>query len=191
MTRLRKIVSLGLPQERTGYYFEETRQMLLTWLDNFITTLDKSDLKSSFKEKVPKYQEHELICEELGLKGIIDAVHQCDDGILILDYKTSRVDEMKVEYKLQLAIYALLYQQKYNQLPSRVGIDLLKHGQRIISVDPSLIELAKKEVAYVKENTTSNNIADYPKKPSPLCKWDGGACDFYEVCQPFDKAQPL
>lgn len=86
-------------------------------LKHFIK-LEHRRIKSCFKngklEKkyfYPLFQELKLSSEELGFKGIIDAVYinPEDDGIIVMDWKTGKFDNSKIEdYRLELAIYAEL-----------------------------------------------------------------------------------
>ena len=63
-----------------------------------------------------------------------------------MDYKTSNKDYLQDEYKLQLGIYALLYQQEHGIAPDKVGIDFLRFGEIVINVDENLLNLAKREI---------------------------------------------
>jgi CRISPR/Cas system-associated exonuclease Cas4 (RecB family) len=126
--------------------------------------------------------EEEIIDPALNVKGFIDAVHDDEEGVIIMDYKTSNKEEITVEYKLQLGIYALLYKSKYSKTPAKVGVNFLKYGEQTIDVDDVLLEHAKKEILFVHEMTSSDKVADYPRKEGPLCKWSSGKCDYYEKC---------
>jgi CRISPR/Cas system-associated exonuclease Cas4 (RecB family) len=119
--------------------------------------------------------------------GFIDVLELVDDKVVrVMDYKTSGKDAITPEYELQLAIYALLVHETYGYPPEEVAIQFLKFGERNVKVHPELLDLAKKECAFVTEKTQSEDIKDYPKKVTPLCKWENargsGQCDFYDVC---------
>ena len=48
-----------------------------------------------------------------------------------------------------------------------------------------LINLAKTEIMLVHDHTsTKEQIVDYPKTITGLCKWSTGKCDFYDTCKP-------
>lgn len=177
----KELMNLTLDMEQIGFYYEETRIMLGNWIDNFLSKLDKHDLINSFLRLRPITEEH-IVNEEIGVRGIIDAIHDNNGEISILDYKTSKNDEFTEEYKLQLAIYAMLYYEQYGKMPGKVGIDFLKFGEKFIDVDNELIEFAKKEIEVMHFNAQSDKIEDYGKKESGLCRWNGGSCDFYDVC---------
>ena len=100
-----------------------------------------------------------------------------------MDYKTSKKAHITDAYKLQLAIYALLYQEEHKKMPDEVGIYFLKDGvEKIITVDDELLKLAKFKIEQIHASTTSDDITDYKKNQTPLCKWSTGQCDFYDYC---------
>lgn len=86
---------------------------------------------------------------------------------------------------MQLSIYALLYYEKHNKLPDRVGIDFLKWGRKFIPVNSRMIRFAKDECKLIKSNTRTTDVKDYPKQESKLCKWGEGknkCCEYYALC---------
>jgi CRISPR/Cas system-associated exonuclease Cas4 (RecB family) len=85
---------------------------------------------------------------------------------------------MTPEYKLQLAIYALLYEEKHGKKPDIVGVDFLRHKSHHLKVDQELVDFAKLECRFIQEQTISEDIEDYSKKKGFLCNY----CDFYEHC---------
>ncbi|MDD5331339.1 MAG: PD-(D/E)XK nuclease family protein [Candidatus Nanoarchaeia archaeon] len=167
------------PKEKIGFYFEETRDMIGYWVNDLLDKLDPDDLVTSFNKLKPK-TEVEFISDKYKVRGYIDALF--DDEGIILDYKTSNKDYITEEYKLQLAIYCLLFYEKYGRMPSKAGINFLKFGEEYITVDDELIEFAKKEVKKIHEMTKSDNVKEYPKCEGPLCKWGTGECEFYQIC---------
>ena len=180
------VQKLGLTGEQLEHYLIESQQMLVKFVDYFSEKLDKKyeetgNLGEAFKELSPVVEE-EIINLELGVKGFIDAIHDDGDEIKIMDYKTSKKDEITKEYRLQLAIYALLYKLKYGKAPSKVGINFLKFGEKMMDVDEELMKEAELEIKYIHEMTESDEISDYPKQESGLCKWHSGQCDFYDTC---------
>ena len=105
---------------------------------------------------------------------------------LHLDYKTSKKPVITSSYKLQLAVYALLYTEKTGKSPHMVGIHFLNHGEELIDVTDKLIAFAGEECITIQDKTKFNDIAEYPKSPGPLCKYNTGKCDFYDICKPFE-----
>jgi len=165
-------------------YFEETMIMILNWIDDFCQKIGKQTgtISERFKKLTPIREEH-YKSDSLSVQGFIDAIEHANDEIRLMDYKTSSKFDME-EHKLQLAIYTALYAEKHGKLPDKVGIYYLKMGERWIDCDQSLIDLARREVMEIHEQTISDHIDDYPQKPSPLCKWSTGCCDFFETCKP-------
>lgn len=178
-----ELEELDMTEAQRIFYYEETEQMLMLWLRNFLKKLsrEKKSFKEAFKKWTPKTEE-EYTSEKYQVKGFIDAIHEFEDEVVLMDYKTSNKNIITPEYKLQLAIYALLYYELHGKKPSKVGIDFLKYGERRIDVDEELMNLAKFEIEQIHASTGSEDLDDYPKKEGPLCKWHSGQCDFYEIC---------
>lgn len=185
-----KLRQLQLNQDQERFYFEETMLMLMNWVNHFVENLSalmkKKNLsvQEAFVEITP-LREQELASEKHSVHGFIDAIHQIDDEIHIIDYKTNSTFEFKDSIKLQLAIYSLLYFEKYGKMPSKVGIFFLRHKLKLMPVDDKLLSLAKTEIGEIHNHTgCTEKIDDYPRTVNSLCKWSTGKCDFYETCQP-------
>ncbi|MBI2107330.1 PD-(D/E)XK nuclease family protein [Candidatus Woesearchaeota archaeon] len=184
-----QIQELVPQQDLQDFYYSETAQMLQNWYTSFIKKLQDKIISMSFKEafkSLTPLTETRIIADEIKVQGIIDAILKTEKGIQLLDYKTSKKEEIDEEYKLQLAIYALLYKLKFNEMPYEVGIHFLKSKEKFMPVDDSLLDFAKLEINFVQEKTQTTEIKEYNKKPSPLCKWSNGECDFYKICRPFN-----
>lgn len=181
-----QLKALGLTPVQAQFYFEDTLLMLLNWLNHFVRKVYA--LEGSFPERFAKLtpiREELLMSPALQAKGIIDAIETYDGQVRIMDYKTSNHSNEE-EYRLQLAIYALLYYEKHGRLPDKAGIYFLKDRPKFIDVDESLLELARKEIALIHQLTRSDHLQHYPRNPSRLCKWSTGQCDFFDICKPFD-----
>jgi CRISPR/Cas system-associated exonuclease Cas4 (RecB family) len=138
-------------------------------------------------QKITPIREQRYYSEKYYVQGFIDAIHKIEDKVHIIDYKTNSSLNISEEQTLQLAIYSLLYYEKYGYPPSKVGIFFLRHKLKLLKVDPELLDLARREIALIHQSTQSENIEDYPRKTSPLCRWSSGQCDFYDICKPHDK----
>ncbi|MBI4159363.1 PD-(D/E)XK nuclease family protein [Candidatus Woesearchaeota archaeon] len=182
-----------VPQQNLqDFYYTETAQMLQNWYASFIKKLQDKSISLTFKEafkSLTPITETRVISEEIKVQGVIDAILKTEKGIQLLDYKTSKKEEINEEYKLQLAIYALLYKLKYNETPYEVGIHFLKSNEKFIPVDDNLLNFARIEITDVQERTLTADIKEYNKKPSPLCKWSNGECDFFKICRPFSQKE--
>lgn len=188
-----KIRLLQLSPDQERFYFEETMLMLMNWTNHFVEDLSslikkkRISVQEAFLELTP-IREQEYSSEERSVRGFIDAIHQVDDEVHIIDYKTNSTFEMKDSIRLQLAIYSLLYFEKHGKMPSKVGIFFLRHKLKLMTVDEQLLELARKEIEEIHKHTSSTEkIEDYPKTITSLCKWSTGKCDFYDTCKPHEK----
>jgi len=175
---------------------EETVVMLLNWLNHFVNRVFAlpGSFEESFKKLVP-IREQFFESSKYMVRGYVDAIEQVDGKIHIIDYKTSKSAHLSDEYKLQMAIYLLLYQEKHGGLPHKASFFFLKHHSVDVPVDQELVEMAKKEVLEIHARTeSSDNKHEYQMQPGPLCRY----CDFYGMCYPkqrkltdMDKPLPL
>lgn len=182
---------LDLSVDAMNNYYVESRYMLGRWVQKFLLKIKATELPfvEAFKKLTPSVEKH-LISEEYGVRGYIDALYEVDDEMVkIVDYKTSRKDILTPEYKLQAGIYAVLVQEYKGVPPQVVIFDFLKGEPRELTVDEDLIKTTLQEIEIIHMNTDSDDIRDYPRKPSGLCKWSNergsGQCPFYDICKPF------
>ncbi|MBU0470602.1 MAG: PD-(D/E)XK nuclease family protein [Nanoarchaeota archaeon] len=188
-----KLDELGLSKDQERFYFEETMMMIMNWINHIIKDFTvlmerkKISIPEAFQQLTP-IREQKFVSDHYSVQGFIDAIHHLEDEVHIIDYKTNSSFDFKDSIRLQLAIYSLLYFEKYGQTPSKVGIFFLRNKQKMIAVDEELLELAKKEITLIHLHTSSTEeIEDYKKKITPLCRWKTGQCDFYENCNPEEK----
>ena len=175
-----ELEKLDLSPSQIQFFFEETLVMLFNWLNHFLARVHKhpGDFVTAFKALTP-IREKQYASEQYSVRGFIDAIEHAEDGVRIMDYKTSKEAVITPEYRLQLAIYSLLYQETHGELPKQVGIFFLKDKPQFINVDNDLIELAKREIEIVHKGTESSSISDYPKAhDTKWCKY----CEFAELC---------
>ena len=183
---IEKFRKLDLSNDQHLFYFRETQEMLQTWIGIFIKKLktqieDVGNLRDAFRLMVP-VREKEFVSEAFKIRGFIDVIEDIDNKIRLMDYKTSKNPHINEAYRLQLAIYSLLYYEQHGKLPDEVGIYFLKHNEQSFPADKQLMEFAKQECRIMMENTRTDDIKDYPKKESPLCRFSTGQCDFYDTC---------
>jgi len=129
-------------------------------------------LKNEFK--CPDFSELRLFSKNLRLMGIIDAVHQNPGGAIIIDYKTSQKPLITDDINRQAAIYALLYEDRYQELPEAVWIHfLIDPGDPIpIHIDEHLMDYSKLLIESVREKTMSTEEIDYPCTCGGYCERD-------------------
>ncbi|MBW2998935.1 PD-(D/E)XK nuclease family protein [Candidatus Woesearchaeota archaeon] len=180
-----KFDELGMNEHDLEFYRTETKEMFENWVSGFITKLNEEMQTKSFKEAfkhLTPITEKYYHSESHQVRGYIDAIHEWGDNVHILDYKTSKRAKISPEYRLQLGIYAMMYQQEHGVKPTKVGINFLKFDELYIAVDDALIKEAEVACHEIQEKTKFDNIENYPKTITPLCKWSTGQCDFYERC---------
>ena len=69
-------------------------------------------------------------------------------------------------------------------MPHKAGVWFVRDQMKMFNVDRDYIEKAKKEIEMVHEHTSkTENIEDYHKTITGLCKWKSGQCDFYDICR--------
>lgn len=159
-------------------FFEETLVMVLNWLNQFTSRLSSfEDLSQGFKTLTP-IREQFFISNTHKVRGFVDAIEQQDGVVHLIDYKTSRDAVLSEEYRLQLAIYSLLYKEKYGKIPDKISLYFLREGPLSVHADESLVEFAKNEAEFVHRATVSDDIQDYPKRESAKCRF----CDFQKDC---------
>jgi len=179
-----ELEKLHLRPEELAHYFEETVIMLMNWFNSFcdrVAQHPSSDFAHIMQELKP-LRETSFLSDEHAVRGVVDVIEQQHGEYVIMDYKTSNKDDITDEYKLQLAIYCLLFFEKYRRLPVRAGLFFLKFGPRFLDVNAELVQHAVNEIRYVHSKTHSEDIVHYPQQITPLCKWSSGCCDFYEHC---------
>lgn len=171
-------------QDQRMILFEESLLMVQEWVQGFVVNKLLSmegDILENFRLIIPD-REKFFVSKHLGVRGFVDAIEEENGVISIMDYKTSKNNNVN-NHKLQLGIYALLFAEQYNRLPDKAGIYFLKHNSRkCIDINDELLDFARLEIAFVHDNTRSKRLADYPMKPGPLCDWGRGRCEFYEYC---------
>jgi len=181
-----KLEEVGITKEQKIFYFEETLLMLLNWTNQFCKKIEAEQgiFPERFKKLTP-VREQEYKSDTYAVRGFIDAIEKLEAGIVrLMDYKTDKKFDLN-RHKLQLAIYALLYYDKHQELPTHLGIYFLKGNEQVVAYDETLLAMAKREIAYIHEVTETNDKNEYPKSPGPLCKWRTGQCEHYDVCRPF------
>jgi CRISPR-associated protein Cas4 len=183
-TELKK---LELTPEETLLHYDKTRMMITNFYLHHTNKIleHKHRYKLSLIEALQKLRprtETELISKNYGVRGRIDAIHEIDRETIIIDYKTSKKGEIDTNCMLQLAIYALLYKERYGKMPSKAGIHFLRYGEKIIPITHQHLNLAKKTCYKIHQATQQESITNYPKKISGLCKYKTGQCDYYDVC---------
>ena len=187
-----RLDKLDLSNDQLKFYFEETMLMVMNWVNQFIDNIDKrmKEINCSIPEAflyLTPIREQEYRSDNYSVRGFIDAIQHVENEVHIIDYKTNAKFNMKDSIRLQLAIYCLLYFEKHGKTPSKVGIFFLRHKLKMMNVDEQLMKLAQQEIELVHAHTSNfEQIKDYDRTITGLCKWRTGQCDFYETCRPHE-----
>jgi putative RecB family exonuclease len=179
-----ELISLGMSENELQSYYDETRVMInnfFHYLVDRMQQLQGVSIKEAFAQVKPM-REVELHSKYHHVRGYADAIQREGEKLIIIDYKTSKKMEISEDYRLQLGIYCLIYEEM-ERAPDEIGIFFLKHGRELrMPVTRDMIEMARHEIQAIHLNTKSKNIKDYPRKMSSLCKWSTGQCEFYDTC---------
>lgn len=155
-----EIQKLSLDGKTIDEFYSESQTMLLGWLKRY----------SQKGYRRPK-TEIKLFSKTHGVMGIVDAIFVNNGNTLLIDYKTSKKNEISEDIKVQLAIYALLFRERFGKMTDIVAIDFLKHQEeRRFRASEKLIQYAAQLCSDIHKKTISNNEKDYP------CQC-GGWCD--------------
>jgi ATP-dependent exoDNAse (exonuclease V) beta subunit len=181
------LLKLAGSEEKYYFFYQESAQMLANWMNAFFSKFSKllqeNTLLQAWEKIRPIAREIEYKSRELSVRGFIDCIEEIDGKIRLIDYKTSKLKkEFPKEYRLQLAIYALMYKEKHGKLPDEASVWFLRGEEVVVPITEELVKDALFEVEQIHFNTQSEHISDYPVNITPLCKWRGGQCDFYNVC---------
>ncbi len=181
-----QLLELGLEDARLKAYYAETKKTIHSWFSRFRKKLSAQihqgrSFTDAFVYLTPK-RETEFYSETHQIRGFIDAVFEAKNNIVILDYKTGNKTQITPEYRLQLGMYVLMYEETTGRRPDFVGIDFLDHAEQVIPVDDKLVREATDDAKYIHSKTKTSEKHHYPMKPSQLCKWSSGQCDYYEHC---------
>jgi putative RecB family exonuclease len=156
--------------------------MLSSWIEWFLKKIEEKlsigmSLEAAFQSLTP-IREEEYVSDEHAVRGFIDAIHLDDGKVRVLDYKTTKTDDISDEYYVQLAIYAFLYRVRHGKLPDTVGLHFLRFGQKHLDVDEGMVDFARETIAFVHARTTSTEKKEYVKTFNNYCRF----CDFYQTC---------
>ena len=155
---------LDLTQEQIDFYHDDSELMLL----NFSHWYYKHGMPA------PDLTEARILSENFGTMGIIDAVFEQPDKVILVDYKTSKHAKINDDTLRQAALYCLLYHDRFKKIPEAVWIHFLKEpGDPMpIGVDEPLLNYAKILIESTRKKTLSDNKADYPCTCGGYCNRD-------------------
>lgn len=184
----KSIANCGLSKEEEQHYFDESADMLKLFGRDLVNKIINTANYAENLSKIRPIVEMDLQSDILGIKGRIDIINNSNGDIEISDYKTSKEAKISKDYKLQMSIYSLLYEEMHKKRPTTLSVYFLKQGEILpIVVDDKLMQWAKETVDVTLDNIKSGeHIDDFPMKPTALCRWDSangkGQCSFYSLC---------
>jgi len=143
--------------------------------------LNKLDKKYFY----PVYQELKLSSQEIGLKGIVDAVYinPEDEKLIVIDWKTGKYYPDKFDdYRFELTVYAELL--KYSNRVSReigyIGIYFTDQDKLFFEeLTQNHIDILHDKIKNIREKMEQYLLEDeYPKQENMYCKY----CQFKSEC---------
>jgi putative RecB family exonuclease len=159
------IEGLGLSKAMLHEFYHESTEMLLGWLR-------RKGFASSDGVSKPQ-TEVKLFSGTYGAMGIIDTIQKHNGRIHLVDYKTSKTDQITRDIRVQLALYALLYRENFGMNPDTVAVDFLKHQQeKRFGVTERVLQFAIQICNDMHRKTSSTNEKDYPCKCGGFCEQD-------------------
>ncbi len=185
-----KLNNLGLSKDELDLFFEDSTVQLAKWNDKFLKQLEKKLqevflIKKAWDYYYPKFRELKLVSDTMGVLGFVDQVLELNGRTLVIDFKTSKSPKISPEYRLQLALYNLMYKEKFG-VESETFLWFLKFGLAKVVISENDKTDAKFKVEQVHEALKSKNVLDYHRNESGLCKWcnanGSGQCDYYDEC---------
>lgn len=159
-----RLNALNMPKQEVDFFRRDSQLMLLNFSHWFF----------DHGLPMPAACESRIWSNNLKAMGIIDAVFKKDSAVILVDYKTSKHAKLTDDIQRQAALYALLYQDKYQKTPDAICIHFLKFpgGPLPIRIDEATLEYGKILIESVRENTVSQNESDYPCKCGGYCERD-------------------
>jgi len=156
---------LGLSKQEVKDFYDESIKMLTRWLIKYTKAVAKGVKKPETEVKI--------FSGKYGVMGIIDAIYTVNGKVYIIDYKTGKKDTITQDIKVQMSIYALLYQDKFGERPYMVSIDFLKPQTiRRFKVTDNVINYAINMCQTIHAKTLSDNESDYPCMCGGWCQHD-------------------
>ena len=185
----KQIKMLELKEEELTKAKADCLSMLLEYLTvfnrkakNYIDAEKAENIGHAFFLLRPKFREIRVKNTELHCSGIIDRVDiDFDEIMTLVDYKTSKKwgVGLPIDYKRQLAIYALLYREQEKKTADFVAVNFLRIGEEyLLEVTPSLLRFALDTINQVYSGSRSTTIEDYPLSEGSLCR----RCEYKNLC---------
>jgi ATP-dependent helicase/nuclease subunit A len=176
---LSKYIGLGLPGSDAMSVGSEVHKILAGGTSKL---LEAQELAARFQ--MPDGAKHEFdfmfAVEDIVLRGQIDLWYEQDGELVLVDFKTDRVEEPE-SYGLQLRFYALALERYLGRLPDRAVLFYLRSG-RALEISLSLNDL-KRALVTLNELLNAQKTMVFPLKEGEHCF----RCEFYKGACPAGK----
>ena len=160
-----QFLNLKLKGQDLAFFYQESQKMIINWMQDFL----KSGGCNGQKPELEKT----LFSKKWMLLGRIDAMYNARDPPVLIDYKTCKSIELTDEYKRQMGIYALLYEENYGVRPL-TGIHYVKfiNGLRTFKMSDTCIKELKQTIIKIRRKIISTDEKDYPCRCGGWCEKD-------------------
>jgi putative RecB family exonuclease len=157
--------ALGLLPGQVEDFRTESEAMLINFSHWFV------------RQKIPPVvtsSELKLFSGRLGLMGIIDAVRINDNGVFLIDYKTSKDYSITDDIFRQAVLYCLLFQDRNDEIPLAVYIHFLKDpgDPMAVFIDDAQLAYGRVLIDFVHDKTGTNDERNYPCTCGGYCERD-------------------
>jgi len=125
---------------------------------------------------IPKRTEFEVYNKSINILGYIDRVDEENNGLRIIDYKTSKRDKPAKHYLFELALYAFMYEEETNDEVYDAGIYFSNTNKlrTIVITEEDKLGAVKK----VLDTRKAIEQKIFPKNPTYFCRW----CENRKIC---------
>jgi hypothetical protein len=106
--------------------------------------------------------------------GIIDAVRINDNGVFLIDYKTSKDYSITDDIFRQSVLYCLLFQDRNDEIPLAVYIHFLKDpgDPMAVFIDDAQLAYGRVLIDFVRDKTGTHDERNYPCTCGGYCERD-------------------
>jgi RecB family exonuclease len=164
-SRKDQLLALELKDQDLAFYYQDSQKMIINWFHDYLKSGEPGSQYSETEQKIfsAKWR---TMC-------IIDRVSKARSPPLIIDYKTCKSAELKDEYKRQMGICALLYEDKYGVKPA-TAIHYLKFlgGLRSLNLSDKFMEDLKRLIMKIHDKTMPEKEDDYVCTCGGWCEKD-------------------
>jgi len=147
----------------------DIRKIIRNYINFFVVQFEQyldstGNVPQSWYSLRPKFSELDLSFDRF--VGYADSVIENNDGLYVVDYKTSKIYKTghSEDYRLQVNLYAFAYYKLYGIIPSVGIIHFLRYGRECVYDinKESVITDMENVITEFLDKTESNNIDDYP-----------------------------